>query len=243
MVELTVAAGAWTLSRRFIDGTVASKLPPTSSRQSLPRGQGSRGVSATDPELHRVCHYLAAGVVGFAFFLMELVWYRMLGPILGGTTYTFGLLLAVVLPSVLALGMPAIRSCFVAGGPNAGHVRDHLWPGSCLHGAVPFALGDRLAIFQAAVWAEQSSSFLQSVVDWTLIAGVVVFPAALISGIQYPLLVSLLGQGRQQIGRQVGLCGAWNTAGAIAGSLAGGFGVLPPPSAPGAWRAVVVLLA
>ncbi|HZI64458.1 MAG TPA: spermidine synthase, partial [Thermoanaerobaculia bacterium] len=31
---------------------------------------------------------VAAGLAGFVFFLMELVWYRMLGPILGGTSYT-----------------------------------------------------------------------------------------------------------------------------------------------------------
>ena len=40
---------------------------------------------------------VASAVVGFAFFLMELVWYRMLSPVLGGSTYTFGLILAVPL--------------------------------------------------------------------------------------------------------------------------------------------------
>src|SRR4029079_13003344 len=44
--------------------------------------------------------YAAAGIVGFAFFLMELVWYRLLAPILGGTTYTFGLILAVALAGI-----------------------------------------------------------------------------------------------------------------------------------------------
>src|SRR5439155_11633339 len=44
--------------------------------------------------------YAAAAIVGFAFFLMELVWYRMLAPLLGGTTYTFGLILAVALAGI-----------------------------------------------------------------------------------------------------------------------------------------------
>src|ERR1700682_4786725 len=39
----------------------------------------------------------AAAAVGFVFFLMELVWYRMLGPLLGGSTFSFGLLPAVAL--------------------------------------------------------------------------------------------------------------------------------------------------
>src|SRR5262249_37558045 len=40
----------------------------------------------------------------------------------------------------------------------------------------------------------------------------------------------------------VGIAYAWNTLGAIAGSLAGGFGLLPLLSAPGVWKLVVVLL-
>ncbi len=43
---------------------------------------------------------VASGVVGFAFFLMELVWYRMLGPLLGGSVFTFGLILAVALVGI-----------------------------------------------------------------------------------------------------------------------------------------------
>src|SRR6185295_8948407 len=39
----------------------------------------------------------AAAVVGFAFFLMEMIWYRMLSPILGGSVFTFGLILCLVL--------------------------------------------------------------------------------------------------------------------------------------------------
>ncbi|MGN6182714.1 MAG: hypothetical protein ACTHQM_03565 [Thermoanaerobaculia bacterium] len=39
----------------------------------------------------------ASAAVGFTFLLMELVWYRMLAPLLGGTTFTFGLILAIAL--------------------------------------------------------------------------------------------------------------------------------------------------
>src|SRR5207253_11280173 len=60
-------------------------------------------------------------------------------------------------------------------------------------------------------------------ISWVQIAVVVVFPAAFVAGIQFPLLISLLGRGRENVGREVGLAYAWNTAGAIAGSLAGGF--------------------
>src|SRR5204862_4118680 len=55
----------------------------------------------------------AAGIVGFAFFLMEMVWYRMLGPILGGTVFTFGLILAVAL-----LGIGLGGACYASFGKS-----------------------------------------------------------------------------------------------------------------------------
>jgi len=45
----------------------------------------------------------AAAVVGLVFFLMEIVWYRLLGPILGGSTFTFGLILALALLGIIAV--------------------------------------------------------------------------------------------------------------------------------------------
>ena len=70
----------------------------------------------------------------------------------------------------------------------------------------------------------------------------VVLPPAIIAGYQFPMLIALFGQGRERLGRDVGLAYAANTAGAIVGSLAGGFGVLPWLSAPGAWRLVAIVL-
>ena len=138
-------------------------------------------------------------------------------------------------------GGRALRPGLPTPATHAWHLRVHLrLEAVCI--AIPFALGDRVAI-QAALWAERSTTFVQSVADWTWIAAAVVFPAALISGVQYPILVALLGEGRHRIGTQVGWCAAWNTVGAIAGSLAGGFGALPLLTAPGAWRLVVSLLA
>ena len=76
------------------------------------------------------------------------------------------------------------------------------------------------------------------VAGWALIAALVVLPAALVAGLQFPLLIALLGRGRARVGRDVGVTYAANTLGAIVGSLAGGFGLLPLLGALGCWRAV-----
>jgi hypothetical protein len=71
---------------------------------------------------------------------------------------------------------------------------------------------------------------------------IVVFPAAAVAGYQFPLLVGLLGRGEERVGADVGRAYATNTFGAIIGSLAGGFGLMPLMTAPRVWLGAVYLL-
>src|SRR5439155_7073018 len=87
---------------------------------------------------------IAAALVGFAFLLMELVWYRMLAPLLGGSTFTFGLILAIAL---LGIGLGGAAYAFWGGGGRAtvgGFALTCSLEAAAM--ALPFALGDRLAI-------------------------------------------------------------------------------------------------
>jgi len=185
--------------------------------------------------------FAAAATVGFAFLLMELVWYRMLSPVLGGTTYMFGLVLAVAL---LGIGAGGTAYAVLRGSRAATPGGFALTCGfEALAVAIPFALGDRIAIFAGTM--RQLGivyGFSGHVTMWALVTFIVVFPAAFVSGVQFPLLIALLGKGREHVGRQIGAAYAWNTAGAIAGSLAGGFGLMQLLTTPGVWRAVAVLL-
>ena len=183
----------------------------------------------------------AAAVVGFAFLLMELVWYRMLGPLLGGSSYTFGLILAVAL---FGIGTGGVAYALFAGRRPATLTGFALTCAlEALAMAVPLALGDRLAVWAATLRPLGSVGFYGYVAGWTALTALVVAPAAFVSGVQFPLLLALYGRGRADVGRQVGHAYAWNTAGAILGSLAGGFGLLPLLTAPGCWRLATALLA
>lgn len=183
----------------------------------------------------------ASAIVGFAFFLMELVWYRLLAPLLGGSVFTFGLVLAIALVGIgvggLLYTLAGERRPATLGG----------FATSCLVEALAvaatFAIGDRIAILTLVLVPLRSVGFAAHVAGWTLIAALVVLPPALVAGYQFPLLIALLGRGRERIGRQVGFTYAANTFGAIVGSLAGGFGILPWLSAPGTWRLVACALA
>jgi spermidine synthase len=216
--------------------------------RSIARGLTPEGDTPSTPEepAERVAPpaFVLAGaaVSGFAFFLMELVWYRMLGPLLGGSVFTFGLILAVAL---LGIGIGGAAYSLLSGGRPAtlqGFALTCLAEAACI--AAPYALGDRVAILAFVLRPLGAMALLWGhVVGWAAICFLVVLPPSLVAGFQFPLLIALLGRGRRQLGTHVGLAYAWNTLGAIVGSLAGGFGLIPLLSAPGAWQAAASALA
>ena len=230
-LNLVVALVACFLARRCPDASESAERDPVA-----PVVRSSTGTVAAPAAF--VC--VAAAVVGFVFFLLELVWYRMLSPLLGGSSFSFGLILAVALLGIGAgsvlygarrtKGVPTLRAFAVVCALEA----------LCV--AVPYGLGDRLAVLAISLQAFGEIGFLARVGEWSLLAGIVVFPASVVAGYQFPMLIGLLGQGTRSVGSHTGLAYAWNTVGAILGSLAGGFGLLSLLSVPGAWRFVVVLL-
>ena len=183
---------------------------------------------------------VAAALVGFAFLLMELVWYRMLGPLLGGSSYTFGLILAVAL---LGIGLGGL---IYGAGERRRRPTALSFAATCSLEALlivfPFALGDRVAVLAALLHSLVGAGFPALVGGWVVVTVLVVLPPALVAGYQFPLLIALLGSGRRQVGREVGVTYAANTLGAILGSIAGGFGLIPLLTAQGAWRLVALLL-
>lgn len=183
----------------------------------------------------------AAFITGFVFFLSELVWYRLAAPILGGSTYTFGVILAVAL---LGIGM----------GGYIHSLRSHKGTASvaefgitctlqALFLLIPFALGDNLALLAYHLHNFGMVSFNHLSAGWAIITGIMVLPAALVAGYQFPLMFALKGQGVDGVAKDTGQIYAANTLGAIVGALAGGFGLIPLLGANGAWLfAVAVLL-
>jgi spermidine synthase len=232
-LNLIVAGAAFFLSRRPAD----SEPEPAQSRQKRSSRKKRDPAPVEDTDTPAWLILIAAGVVGFVFLLMELVWSRMLTPLLGGSSYTFGLILAVAL---LGIGIGGLGYSVLRPRPTALN-----FAFTCaLEGlfiALPYALGDRLALF-ALSERQGATSFGVVVWGWLLVTAVVVLPAAIVSGYQFPVLVGLLGRGRERVGADVGRAYAANSFGAILGSLAGGFGLMPALTAPGVWRVSVYLL-
>lgn len=183
----------------------------------------------------------AAAAVGFGFLLMELVWYRMLAPLLGGSSYTFGLILAMALLGIGAGGL----AYTIRGAARPATAAGFAWTAAleAVFVAVPFALGDRVAWLALFLRPMGVTGLAGQAAGWAVVTAVVVVPASIVAGYQFPLLIGLLGRGEAQLGRHVGLAYASNTFGSIAGSLAGGFFLLPLLGALGAWKLAVWVLA
>lgn len=234
LLNLFIAIVAWQWSERSASAASAEPEP-----QPEPEAIGSE--LAPHSRLRVTYVFTAAAAVGFAFFLMEIVWYRMLAPLLGGSTYTFGMILAIALTGIGLGGL--LYSVF-----QSRRAATFLWfSGTCaaeaLALAIPYALGDRLAILAILLRPIGEVGFHGFVGGWWVITAIVILPAAIVAGFQFPLLIGLLGRGDQQVGYHAGMAYAWNTAGAIVGALVGGFGILPFLTALGTWKLVVVFLA
>jgi spermidine synthase len=191
-----------------------------------PAGPGARG--------RRRLVLASAALVGFAFFLMELVWYRMLAPILGGSTYTFGLVLALALAGIGLGGLAYALTARAGVPPLSALAATCALEAVCL--LVPFALGDALAVFALELRGLQVFGFGGLAVGWALVLAVVVLPPALVAGYQFPLLLALLAEHDERAGRDVATAYAWNTAGGVSGAMAGGFGLMAALGAPTTWR-------
>lgn len=190
--------------------------------------------------LARPLIYAAAGIVGFAFSCAELVWYRTLSPLLGGSSFTFGLILAVALFGIGAGGYLYSRRRQDQQATARLFVVTIFMEALAI--AAPFVLGDALALYAAHTRGLGSLGFGALVVSWSVVAGVVILPAALVAGYQFPVIFALLGRGRAEVAKHVGVAYACNTLGAIAGALLGGFVLIPGLGALDTWRLLVVLL-
>jgi spermidine synthase len=217
-----------------------SEMAFATSPQGASASRATSANEAAPPDAPMALVLVGSGVVGFVFFLMELVWYRMLAPILGGTVFMFGIILAVAL---LGIGLGGL--VYAALAPK--RVSLGAFALTCLVEAAflafPYALGDQVATLALLLRPLGSLGFGGFVLAWTLVTTLVVLPAAVLSGVQFPMLIGLLGQGRERVGVQTGLAYAANTTGAIAGALAGGFGLLPALSVLGCWQLAVWMLA
>ncbi len=166
------------------------------------------------PPIARVLVSIALS--GFCALVAQVVWTRLLSLMLGGTTYTFSIILAVFL-SGLGLG----------GLAGAALVRRLAHPGNALGWCqllevLAIAWADDLLTRTLPFW---SSGDAAEVEVWSrflsdlLRCGYAILPATIVWGISFPLAIAAGSSGSSDPGRDVGRICASNTVGAVFGAV------------------------
>ncbi|HXG54184.1 MAG TPA: fused MFS/spermidine synthase [Vicinamibacterales bacterium] len=157
---------------------------------------------------------VAVVLAGFAGLALEVVWFRLLTLFLTATTYAFTTMLSTVL-----LGL-AVGSAFAAARVrrSSDPVRALGWM-QIWTGVLVLLSMTALAHTYRMGW--RTSGMIQACV-------VAMLPATTLMGATFPFAVAAwLGNVKADVGRRVGVLYALNVCGAVAGSLAGGFILLP----------------
>lgn len=173
----------------------------------------------------RLAVLAAFALSGFAALSYEVVWTRALSVVLGSTTYA--------LSSMLATFMLGLALGGVIGGRAAWLRKDPLlWFGLCELGIGLLGLSTLFVIrlLPAAYLAVYRALHLDAAafyaVQVALCSAVMLGPTVLM-GMTFPLVTRALAPAPGEVGAAVGDAYAANTLGAVAGSLAAGFALVP----------------
>ena len=158
-------------------------------------------------------------------FLYEVLWTRLLNHLLGGTLYAFATMLASFL-SGIAIGSLAAAKL----------ARRRAMAGR-MFAACQFAIG--LASAAVYFWLEGHVPGKAGLAENAALAALVILPATLFIGTTFPLAVRVLAGGAADASPATARVYAWNTLGAIAGSVLAGFFLIPWLGFEGAVRLAV----
>lgn len=212
-LNLVVGLVAWLLAGR--DGG------PVEARAvaAVPAPAGGPEVPAPRRDL-RPLVLGVMGVSGLASLGLEIVWFRVLVQFLPATSYAFTTMLATVLGGIAlgsALASPLLR-----------RERDWAWTLALVQ------IGTSLAVLASLTALAASYAAGWRTAGLTQASILAILPAAVGMGLAFPIGIRLwtvqqqaLDPGQGEVARRVSILYSTNVVGAIAGSLAGGFLVLP----------------
>ncbi len=184
--------------------------------------------------------YVAIALSGLTAMGAEVVWLRLLALLLGGTVYTFSIILAVFL---IGLGIGSCAGSFLARGAAS----PRLALGTCQMLLAAAIAWTALMIAHSLPYWPIDPSLSQS--PWfTFQLDLVrclwaVLPGACLWGASFPLAVAAVVADGRDAGRVVGGVYAANTVGAIVGSLAFSMLIIPWLGTQNAQRLLMALSA
>jgi spermidine synthase len=223
-VALNVIAGAGALAIGWVSVTREGDSEAAAAGRVL-RGERVKSHVERLSRTKIVLASVALGVTGFAALGMEILWFRHATMLLGGFRAVFALLLTVVLTGItagaLAGGMIARRTTRAADWLMATQTLFAVTAlaGTLLVSARPL----EAAVSAAAGPAPLLTELLFNLGPLLLLAGI----PSILMGFTFPLANALVQQAEHVVAGRAGALYLANTVGAVSGSLATGFVLLP----------------
>ncbi len=178
---------------------------------------------------------LLAGAVAF---FHEVLWTRMLSHVLGSSIYAFGVMVASFLTGI-ALG-GAIGAWLASTRERASQVLGYALVLAAAAAAAAYLLLERLIPPSTGLMQNVTTVLGMRIPLNTLFAGALLLPMTICIGATYPLAVRILAITADDAAPASARVYAWNTVGAIVGSLAAGFWLIPALRYEGAIRLAVL---
>jgi len=183
------------------------------------------------PLLLVVC--LAIGLAGFSALAYEVAWTRLLALMLGGSAYTFSVMLIAFLVGIALggqLGGPVADRLLRKGGwRRVLYAFAAIEIGIAVLAYATMYLYPELPFLYVRLFDELGVQQRPQALWWAslLLAELVMTPPAVLMGMHFPVAVRAVAGYREQLGRPVGLIYGTNTLGAAAGAFFAGFVLLP----------------
>lgn len=202
------------------------------------KGEGASPVvdagSLTGPLLGLL--FAAAGALALA---AEIAWTRGLALVLGSSTYTFSLILAVFLAGAGAGSLLWRLRRRDLGDPVRAY--GILWLMFALAVLLSMVALDRCADIYLRLYSVTYAHEALAVGGLFLVAAAVVFPPACLLGLHFPLTGEILHRLGGGAGRASGKAFSFNSLGSLVGSLSAGFLLLPALGTASTLRGVATL--
>ena len=226
-LRMTVLAGVAVNILVFLIAAAIARRVSTAGRDT--RSPDARYTIAPGARAERKSRWILPLILasGANAFLYEVLWTRLLNHALGGTIYAFATMLASFLSGI------------ALGGMLAGKVASDRRRAGQVFAVCQVAIG----VLSAGVyaWLEGYVPASSGLVANATVAFVVILPATLFIGATFPLAVRILADDAADSSIATGRTYAWNTAGAIIGSVLAGFFLIPALGFEGSIRLAVGL--
>jgi len=211
-----------TLFAAALNASVAAVALSLSSRTDFRTADASK-LALPSLSGHRIV-YLVIALSGLTALGAQVVWTRLLGLVLGGTVFSFAIILAIFLcglgigSSLGSAKIRQVRSARVALG----------WCQLALVAAIPFAA--HMISAELPFWRlnpDFLASDLQRYTHDLIRCAVALLPATCLWGASFPLALAAAAKEGQEPGHLAGGINAANTIGAIVGALLFGLVMVP----------------